>query len=153
MRRNHLTRTLAILAVVVLGAAACDSGSGAAPQATGPVTLQVMNFANYMPEDIAERFKAATGHDIEVTLTSSNEDAIAKLDGSPAGTYDIAFITNPFAEGLNKAGKLEVLDHAKIPNLSNLYPEATRSPHSTLAMRSRSRTPGERPASATDPTS
>ena len=111
-----------IVAAIVMGAC---GGGGTAPQETGSVTLQVMNFANYMPEDIAERFKAATGHDIEVTLTSSNEDAVAKLDASPAGTYDIAFLTNPFAEGLNKAGKLEALDHAKIPNFSNLYPEAT----------------------------
>ena len=92
----------------------------------GPVTLQVMNFANYMPEDIAERFKEATGHSIELTLTSSNEDALAKLDASPEGTYDVAFLTSPFAEGLIKAGALEPLDHAKLPNLSNLYPEATQ---------------------------
>ncbi len=126
MRRVSMVRSLAVISTVALVVAACGGGSGAAAQETGPVTLQVMNFANYMPDDIAERFKASTGHTIELTLTSSNEDAIAKLDGSPAGTYDIAFITNPFAEGLNKAGKLEALDHAKIPNLSNLYPEATQ---------------------------
>ncbi|HYM53077.1 MAG TPA: extracellular solute-binding protein, partial [Candidatus Dormibacteraeota bacterium] len=118
-------RPLAVIASSVMVLAAC-AGPGGVTQETGPVTLQVMNFANYMPDDIAERFKAATGHTIELTLTSSNEDAIAKLDASPAGTYDIAFITNPFAEGLNGAGKLEALDHAKIPNLSNLYPEATQ---------------------------
>jgi spermidine/putrescine transport system substrate-binding protein len=112
------------LSVVLL--AGCSGAGGGVAQQSGPVTLQVMNFANYMPEDIGERFKAATGHTIELTLTSSNEDAIAKLDASAAGTYDIVFITNPFAEGLNKAGKLEALDHAKIPNLSNLYPEATQ---------------------------
>jgi spermidine/putrescine transport system substrate-binding protein len=121
--RGPRARSIAAIAAVALVAAAC--AAGAAPQETGPVTLQVMNFANYMPEDIGERFKAATGHDIQVTLTSSNEDSIAKLDASPDGTYDLAFITNPFAEGLNKAGRLETLDHAKIPNLSNLYPEAT----------------------------
>ncbi len=126
MRQKHLIRSLALGLTVALGAAACGGGSGAAPQETGSVTLQVMNFANYMPEDIAERFKAATGHSMEVTLTSSNEDAIAKLEASTAGTYDIAFITNPFSEGLNKAGKLEVLDQSKIPNLANLYPEATQ---------------------------
>jgi spermidine/putrescine transport system substrate-binding protein len=126
MQRQSMVTRLWAIAASALVIAACSGGSGSAPQETGPVTLQVMNFANYMPEDIAERFKAATGHDIEVTLTSSNEDAIAKLDASPAGTYDIVFITNPFAEGLNKAGKLEQLDHTKIPNLANLYPEATQ---------------------------
>lgn len=123
MRYRGTRLRLGAVMAAALFVVAC--GGGTAPQETGSVTLQVMNFANYMPEDIGERFKAATGHDIEVTLTSSNEDAIAKLEASPPGTYDLAFITNPFAEGLNKAGRLEALDHAKIPNISNLYPEAT----------------------------
>ncbi len=129
MRRTTPFMRLAAVTTMAIIAASCGlggSGASGVPQATGAVTLQVMNFANYMPEDIGVRFMAATGHDIQVTLTSSNEDAIAKLGASPAGTYDIAFITNPFAEGLNKAGKLEALDHSKIPNMSNLYPEATQ---------------------------
>ncbi len=125
MRRDTRLQRVAAATIIAVIAAACGAGGGGGvTQQTGPVTLQVMNFANYMPDDIAERFKAATGHTIELTLTSSNEDAIAKLEASPAGTYDLAFITNPFAEGLNKAGKLEALDQSKIPNLSNLYPEA-----------------------------
>jgi spermidine/putrescine-binding protein len=149
MRQRGTRVRLGSAVAAALLVAACAGGTS--PQETGSVTLQVMNFANYMPEDIGERFKAATGHDIEVTLTSSNEDAIAKLEASPPGTYDLAFITNPFAEGLNKAGRLEALDHTKIPNLSNLYPEATEI--ATPATRSPSRTRGVPPASAIAPTS
>lgn len=125
MRAKNIARALAVVTSSVMVLVAC-AGPGGVTQETGPVTLHVMNFANYMPDDIEERFKAATGHTIELTLTSSNEDAVTKLDASPAGTYDIAFVTNPFAEGLNNAGKLEQLDHSKIPNLANLYPEATQ---------------------------
>lgn len=121
---RHLEQLACATAIISL-LVACGGGGGV-PQESGPVTLQVMNFANYMPEDIGERFKAATGHTIELTLTASNEDAIAKLDGSPEGTYDIVFVTSPFVEGLNKAGRLEQLDHALIPNLANLYPEASQ---------------------------
>ena len=125
MRATNIARALAGVTSSAMVLVAC-AGPGGVTQETGPVTLHVMNFANYMPDDIAERFKAATGHTIELTLTSSNEDAVTKLDASPAGTYDIAFVTNPFAEGLNNAGQLEQLDHSKIPNLANLYPEATQ---------------------------
>lgn len=124
MRRGGTIKIMAGLFVSALILAACG-GDGEVEQETGPVTLQVMNFANYMPEDIGERFKAATGHDIELTLTSSNEDAIAKLDGAAEGTYDIVFVTSPFAEGLINAERFEPLDHEQIPNLSNLYPEAS----------------------------
>lgn len=125
MRRSITLRTAGALGALALVLAACGDGGGEVEQETGPVTLQVMNFANYMPEDIAERFKEATGHDIEVTLTSSNEDAIAKLDAAAEGTYDVVFLTSPFAEAFIKGDRLEPLDHEQIPNLSNLYPEAS----------------------------
>ncbi len=126
MRQGRSLRSLVIVTASVFVFAACGGSGTAVTQETGPVTLQVMSYNDYMPEDVVERFKATTGHSIVLTVLSSNEDGVAKLEASPAGTYDIAFFTNNFAEGLNKAGKLEALDHAKIPNLSNLYPEATQ---------------------------
>jgi spermidine/putrescine transport system substrate-binding protein len=124
MRRGRTGHVLVLAAALSLVLAACG-GDGEVEQETGPVTLQVMNFANYMPEDIVERFREATGHTIELTLTSSNEDAIAKLDASPEGTYDVVFLTSPFAEAFINADRLEPLDHEQIPNLANLYPEAS----------------------------
>ena len=35
----------------------------------------------------------------------------------------------PFAEVLNKLGLAETIDHAKVPNLANLYPEAAKLPY------------------------
>src|SRR5690606_30621121 len=35
----------------------------------------------------------------------------------------------PFAEVLNKLGLIEAIDHAKVPNLANLYTEATTLAH------------------------
>lgn len=125
-RRIIAGGSLALALALVASACGGDGGAESAPQEEGPVTLQVMNFANYMPEDIGERFEEATGHKIELTLTSSNEDAIAKLDASSEGAYDIVFLTSPFAEALIKAGRLQELDHEQIPNSENLYPEASQ---------------------------
>ena len=138
MRRSkRLIARGSVTLVLVLVASACggddgggggDAGDGGddVAQEEGPVTLQVMNFANYMPEDIGERFEEATGHKIEVTLTSSNEDAIAKLDASSEGAYDVVFLTSPFVEALIMGGRVQELDHAMIPNADNLYPEASQ---------------------------
>ena len=127
MPARRIARPLALVGAVVFVLAAC--GPGTAPQETGSVELQVLNFAGYMPPDIAERFEAATGHSIVVTESASNEDTVAKLDASQPGTYDVAFLTSSFAEAMNNAEKLEQLDHDQIPNLANLYPEATELPH------------------------
>lgn len=134
MRRSkRLVASGCLALVLMLIAAACGGddggttdGDGGVPQEEGPVTLQIMNFANYMPEDIGERFEEATGHTIELTLTSSNEDAIAKLDASGEGAYDIVFLTSPFAEALIAGGRLQELDHSLVPNAENLYAEASQ---------------------------
>ena len=39
------------------------------------------------------------------------------------------FVSSPFAEALNKLGMLAPIDHAKIPNFANLYPEANELRH------------------------
>jgi spermidine/putrescine transport system substrate-binding protein len=41
----------------------------------------------------------------------------------------VAFVSSPFAEVLNNLGLLEPIDHSKIPNLANLYPEANALEH------------------------
>lgn len=118
---------------VVLAACSSDSSSSGevgaspsrAPQETGPVTLKVLAFNDYMPEDIPKQFKALTGNSMEITYTSSNEDAIAKIQAAGPGAYDIAWITSPFTQGLIAAGALEQLDAGAIPNVANLYPEAS----------------------------
>ncbi len=127
MRAQSIARPLALIASIIFVLAAC--APAAAPQETGSVELQVLNFAGYMPPDIAERFEAATGHTMVVTESSSNEDTVAKLDASGPGAYDVAFLTSSFAEALNNGGQLVQLDHDQIPTLSNLYPEATELPH------------------------
>jgi len=52
--------------------------------------LVISNWDGYMPKDMAEKFKAATGIDLEIAVHATNEEIMGK-----------------------------------IPNLSNLYPEAT----------------------------
>lgn len=118
---------VAVVAAATLAAvAACGGGeeSGTAAQEAGPVTLSVLTFNDYIPENLAEEFEKKTGNTLEITYITSNEDGIAKIEGSEPGTYDIAFLTSPFTQGLIAADKVEALDGSKIPNLANLYPEA-----------------------------
>ena len=134
-RRKKMRFAIATLAAGVVLAAcssSSDTGSGAsgsvsrAPQESGPVALKVLAFNDYMPKNVASTFKDQTGNTIEITTTSSNEDAIAKMQAAGPGAYDIAWLTSPFVQGQIAADGLEPLDHDAIPNLSNLYPEASQ---------------------------
>ncbi|MBI2717606.1 MAG: spermidine/putrescine ABC transporter substrate-binding protein [Rhizobiales bacterium] len=91
--------------------------------------LVISNWDGYMPKDMAEKFKAATGIDLEIAVHATNEEIMGKVTASGGEGFDVLFVSSPFAEALNKLGLLAPIDHAKVPNLANLYPEATKLQH------------------------
>jgi spermidine/putrescine transport system substrate-binding protein len=114
--------TVPAAAGVILGLALCLSPALADK-------LVISNWDGYMPKDIAEKFKAETGIDLEVAVHATNEEIMGKVTASGGAGYDVLFVSSPFAEALNKLGLLAPVDHAKIPNLANLYPEAAQLQH------------------------
>jgi spermidine/putrescine transport system substrate-binding protein len=91
--------------------------------------LVISNWDGYMAPDAVDAFKAATGVSAEVVVHATNEEIMGKLVASGGKGYDVVFVSSPFAEVLNKLGLTEPIDHAKVPNLVNLYPEATTLPY------------------------
>lgn len=91
--------------------------------------IVVSNWDGYMPKDIAERFKKATGHDIEVAVHATNEEIMGKVTANKGEGYDVLFVSGQFAQALKALGIADTLDHSKIPNLANLYPEGTALKH------------------------
>ncbi|PSJ56329.1 polyamine ABC transporter substrate-binding protein [Kumtagia ephedrae] len=91
--------------------------------------LVISNWDGYMAPDAMDTFKAATGVSGEVVKHATNEEIMGKLVASGGKGYDVVFVSSPFAEVLNKLGLAEPIDHAKVPNLANLYPEATKLPY------------------------
>jgi spermidine/putrescine transport system substrate-binding protein len=100
--------------------------------AAGPALADkvvVSNWDGYMPKDMAEKFKAATGLDLEVAVHATNEEIMGKVTASGGEGFDVLFVSSPFAEALNQLGLLAPIDATKIPNLKNLYTEATQLKH------------------------
>ncbi len=91
--------------------------------------LVISNWDGYMAPDTVDAFKAVTGVSAEVVVHATNEEIMGKLVASGGKGYDVVFVSSPFAEVLNKLGLAEPIDHAKVPNLANLYPEATKLPY------------------------
>ncbi len=100
------------------------SEAAAAPDATGQ-TLTVSNWAGYYPEDLAAQVEAANGTPVTIANHATNEEIMAKLTAGGDSGFDVAFVSGQYAQALNDAGLLEPIDAAQVPNLSNLYPEAT----------------------------
>ena len=111
------------------------------PQAAGTVmalalatsasaqSLTISNWDGYMAPDAIDAFTAETGIAAELVLQATNEEIMGKLIASNGAGYDVVFVSSPFAEILHNLGLAETLDPAKIPNLVNLYSEATQPAH------------------------
>jgi len=91
--------------------------------------LVISNWDGYMPKDMAEKFKAATGIDLEIAVHATNEEIMGKVTASGGEGFDVLFVSSPFAEALNNLGLVAAIDHSKVPNLANLYPEAAQLKH------------------------
>lgn len=91
--------------------------------------LVVSNWDGYMAPDAIDSFNSATGHEAELVLHGTNEEIMGKLIASKGKGYDVVFVSSPFAEVLHKLGLAEELDHGKLPNIENLYPQATKLEH------------------------
>jgi spermidine/putrescine transport system substrate-binding protein len=91
--------------------------------------LVISNWDGYMPKDMAEKFKAATGIELEIAVHATNEEIMGKVTASGGEGFDVLFVSSPFAEALNNLGLVQPIDHSKVPNLANLYPEATQLKH------------------------
>ncbi|MCB1501556.1 MAG: spermidine/putrescine ABC transporter substrate-binding protein [Bauldia sp.] len=108
-------------------ATAFAGGLSAAPALAAD--LVISNWDGYMAPDVMEQFNAATGHNGELVVHATNEEIMGKLVASGGKGYDVVFVSSPFAEVLHNLGLAEPIDHAKVPNLANLYPEATTLEH------------------------
>jgi spermidine/putrescine transport system substrate-binding protein len=121
----------ALVLVAALAACGGDDDSTAEPAELDPSadlstqSITVSNWAGYMPEDVADQFEAATGATMSATEHATNEEIMAKLTAGGDGGIDVAFVSGQYAQALNDAGLLEPIHEDLVPNLENLYPEAT----------------------------
>ena len=150
--KPYFGRMAVIPAVLALVLAACGDGGTASeepdesvpasmapseseaaePSAEAPSgKIVVSNWDGYMPPEFAAEFEAATGIEVELALHTTNEDIMGKLEAANGGGFDVVFVSAPFAEILNARGWAAQLDHAQIPNLENLSPEASELDYDT----------------------
>lgn len=118
MNRLHSCAAMALAAGLALSAGLAQAQD-----------LVISNWDGYMAPDAIDNFNEATGNSAELVLHGTNEEIMGKLIASDGRGYDVVFVSSPFAEVLHNLGLAEELDHAKLPNLTNLYSEATELAH------------------------
>jgi spermidine/putrescine transport system substrate-binding protein len=117
---RHFT---AALLPLLLSVATCSSVAFAQGK------IVISNWDGYMPEDLLENFTKATGIEAELSVHATNEEIMGKITTSGGSGFDVIFVSSPFAEALHQLGLSADIDHSKIPNLANLYDEASQLAH------------------------
>jgi spermidine/putrescine transport system substrate-binding protein len=86
--------------------------------------VQKLNFYNwdtYIGKTTLKDFRRATGIKVDMSLFATNDELFAKLKAGNPG-FDVIVPSNEFVQRMVAADMIERLDHAKLPNLKNLYP-------------------------------
>ncbi len=122
-RSKVLLATLAVLTLTVNACAGGDGGGGASVPLEDQ-TLTISNWDAYTPEGLIEAFEEETGVDVTLTVQTTNEDVVGKIQAADGGGFDLVFVSGNYLQTLVGQGWAAEIDHDLIPNLSNLYPEA-----------------------------
>ncbi|MDH4117245.1 MAG: spermidine/putrescine ABC transporter substrate-binding protein [Acidimicrobiia bacterium] len=120
-----MRRASGLVACLGLLVAACGGGDAVEQNPVDEQSIVISNWEGYMPEDLPDTFAAATGFDATVSFHATNEEIVGKLVAAGGEGFDVAFVSGQFAQALNEQGLLAEIDPDKVPNLKNLYPEAT----------------------------
>lgn len=105
---------------VGLAAALLLSGCGG-PQAKGGGELNVYNWSDYIDPALVDQFSRETGIKVRYDTFDSNEVLETKMLQGGA-RYDVTVPSNHNIPRYIKAGAIQPLDKAKLPNLKNLDP-------------------------------
>lgn len=123
-RRSFLAATGVAGAAAFLAACGSDakSGSTATTTATGGGTglvkggeLNVYTWPDYFSKQNLAAYRKATGTDLRISTYSDNDTLFAKLNAANGSGYDIVIPSSGYVQQLAQRGKLEKLDHERIP--------------------------------------
>lgn len=85
-------------------------------------TLNLFMWTEYLPDSVITGFEKETGIDVQMQTYSNNEEMLAKVTGSTAGTYDIVCPSDYMVENMISQGLLMELEQTKLTNLKNIDP-------------------------------
>jgi spermidine/putrescine transport system substrate-binding protein len=85
--------------------------------------LNLYNWSDYLPNDVAAEFEKETGIHINYTTYDSNETMYAKLKADPNAGYDIVVPSTYFIDRMARQGMLQPINKSQLTNIKNLNPD------------------------------
>lgn len=112
-----MKKKLALVLALLLALSLCACSGGAQKGAT----LYILNWGDYIDEELLTRFEEESGIQINYTSMATNEEMMVKLQ-EPDCIYDVCFPSDYIIEKLVAQELLHELNKDNIPNLKNIDP-------------------------------
>ena len=112
-------RLLAISVAILVLSTALLGGCGASADTPGKVTLNILNWGDYIQEDLIKQFETEYGIDINYISSSSNEEMYVSIE-TEGSDYDIVFPSDYLTERLISENRLQEIDYGLLPNAQYL---------------------------------
>ena len=125
MTAHSLSSLHPSLAHALVIAAACAAIAPAAAQSNRERVVNVYNWSDYIAPTVVEDFNKESGIKVGYDTFDSSDTLETKLLAGKSG-YDVVVPTGYFLERQIKAGVVQKLDKARLPNLANLWPEISQ---------------------------
>jgi len=103
-------------------------GAAAAPLAFGPAAAQARSlnyftWSAWATPDFVEDARKKVNIDLKTTFYSSSDEMMAKLRGGGTRLYDMIVPVQSYIEPAVKAGLIDPIDPAALPNRTAIFPE------------------------------
>ena len=112
MKKLAFPLALILILACALGLAGCAADGDA-------VTLNVLNWGDYIDEELLTEFTEQTGIRVNYTPMANNEEMLVKLEAADC-IYDVCFPSDYIIEKLIEKDMLYALNKENIPNFSNI---------------------------------
>ncbi len=112
MKKKCLLMAAVVILALIIG---CFTGCSNNEQ----ITLNVLNWGDYIDEELIKEYELETGVKINYQVMSSNEEMLVKL-ASPDCIYDLCFPSDYIIEKLIDLNALHEINKENIPNLANI---------------------------------
>ncbi len=113
MKRMKKILVFVLLGVFLFSFTGCGKGGSNG-------TLNLFIWTEYIPDSVIEGFEKETGIKVQMQTYSSNEEMLAKVQGSTAGTYDVVCPSDYMVENMISSDLLQELDQTKFTNMGNM---------------------------------
>lgn len=92
------------------------------PKGQGADTLYFLNWANFIPEELIQKFEAETGAKVVLDTFESPEAMLAKLKAGADQEFSLVVAPDYYVLQMARDDLIAPLDKGKLKNLSNLDP-------------------------------